>query len=308
VREFRFSTNVFGIDSRAGFAATCRRVESLGYHTVFAADHLGMAAPFPVLVAAAEATDRLRVGTLVLNAAFWNPALLAREAATADILTDGRVELGLGAGHMKWEFDAAGIEWEPFGARARRLERTILELRRYFTTDFEQLREGLTAPKPVQRHGFGGSGPPLIVGGTGDRVLRVAAEHADIVGVAGVSQVRGAAPGTFRLGTAAEAAERVRFARECAGERADQIEWHLLVQAVVDTTDRRAAAQRLLDQYGAMMSVGELLETPYVLIGTVEEMAEQLREHRDRYGFSYLTVHAPYLEAFAPVIDRLRTD
>jgi probable F420-dependent oxidoreductase len=308
VRAFRFSTNVFGIDSRAGFAATCRQVERLGYHTVFAADHLGMAAPFPVLVAAAEATDRLLVGTLVLNAAFWNPALLAREAATADILTDGRVELGLGAGHMKWEFDAAGIEWEPFGARARRLETTILELRRYFTTHFEQLREGLTAPTPVQRRGFGGSGPPLIVGGTGDRVLRIAAEHADIVGVAGAFQVRGAAPGTFRLGTAAEAAERVRFARECAGERADQIEWHLLVQAVVDTADRRAAAQRLLDQYGAAMSVDELLETPYVLIGTIGEMAEQLREHRDRYGFSYITVHAPYLEAFAPVIDRLRTD
>ncbi|MGW3471006.1 LLM class flavin-dependent oxidoreductase [Saccharopolyspora sp. NPDC000995] len=106
-----------------------------GYDTVFATDHLGIASPFPALVAAAQATERLKVGTLVLNAPFWNPALLAREIATTDVLTGGRLEVGLGAGHMKWEFDEAGIEWESFGRRAERLKSTIDELSRLFATD-----------------------------------------------------------------------------------------------------------------------------------------------------------------------------
>src|SRR5215469_13757964 len=133
--EFRFSTNIFGLKSPADFAAYCRRVEELGYDTLFAADHLGSSAPFQMLVAAAAATSRLRLGTLVLNAPFWNPALLAREIATADILTGGRLEVGLGSGHMKWEFDEAGIEFEPFGARADTLASTISELSRLFAGD-----------------------------------------------------------------------------------------------------------------------------------------------------------------------------
>src|SRR4051794_34570922 len=133
IRDFRFSFNVFGIPSPRSLQELCRRGESVGFHTVFAADHLGAPAPFPVLVAAADATERLRVGTLVLNTPFWNPALLAREVASTDILTGGWLELGLGAGHMKWEFDAAGIPWTSFGSRARALEKTITELERFFS-------------------------------------------------------------------------------------------------------------------------------------------------------------------------------
>jgi probable F420-dependent oxidoreductase len=133
--DFRFSFNILAVDSREKFVETCRQGERYGYDTVFAADHLGYEAPFPVLVAAAAVTERLKVGTLVLNVPFWNPALLAREAATADVLTDGRLELGLGAGHMKWEFEEAGIPWEPFAKRADRLEATIRELGRLFAAD-----------------------------------------------------------------------------------------------------------------------------------------------------------------------------
>jgi probable F420-dependent oxidoreductase len=289
-RDFRFSFNVFGIPSRKALQERCRRAESAGFRAVFAPDHLGGPAPFPVLQAAADATEDLRVGTLVLNAPFWNPALL---------------ELGLGAGHMKREFDVAGIPWEPFGARARRLEETITELRRFFATDLAALPGG-HSPVPVQRTGFDGSGPPLIVGGTGDRVLSVAARHADIIGVAGVYQVPGKPPGTFRLGTAAEADERVRFVRELAGERADDIEWHVLVQMVVPTDDRRAAAEDLVARFGGEMTVDEALETPFLLIGTPAQMAEQLRASRERYGFSYVTVHDPYYEAFEPVVELMR--
>jgi probable F420-dependent oxidoreductase len=306
VRDFRFSVNVFGIPSREALRERCRRVESAGFHTIFVPDHLGAPAPFPVLQAAADATEHLRVGTLVLNAPFWNPALLARDAASLDILSGGRLELGLGSGHMKWEFDAAGIPWEPFGARARRLEETIIELRRFFTSDLAALPGG-HSPVPVQRVGFDGSGPPLIVGGTGDRVLSVAARHADIIGIAGVYQLPGKPPGTFRLGTAAETDERVRFVREQAGERAADVEWHLLVQTVIPTDDRRAAAADLLSRFGNEMTVEEALETPFLLIGTHAQMAEQLRASRERYGFSYVTVHEPYYEAFEPVVELMRT-
>jgi probable F420-dependent oxidoreductase len=318
MRDFRFSFNIFGLTTRQAFVEKCRQAELFGYDTVFAADHIGMPAPFPLLIAAAEATERLRVGTLVLNVPFWNAALLAREVATTDILTGGRLELGLGAGHMKWEFDEAGIGWEPFSARAERLLDMIGELARYFTSDPEQLPATRRAPKPVQRAGFGGSGPPLIVGGTGDRILRIAAEHAQIIGVAGGFQVKGLPPGVLRLGNAALADERVRFARQCAGDRADQAEWHLLVQSVIITDDRRGAAEQLSAEHKEaaakvgdtegrwVLTASEMLETPFILIGTADEIAAQLRRSRERWGFSYITVHEPFMPVFASVIERLR--
>jgi probable F420-dependent oxidoreductase len=318
MRRFRFSFNIFGISGREAFADECREAEGYGYDTVFAADHLGIPAPFPLLVAAAEATERLRVGTLVLNVPFWNPALLAREVATTDILTGGRLELGLGSGHMKWEFDEAGIEWLPPAARAAKLAEMIRDLHRYFSSDPEQMSADRSALKPVQRAGFDRLGPPLLVGGTGDAVLRIAAAQAEIVGVAGAYQVKGQPPGTLRLANAAEADERMQFARKSAGARADDIEWHLLVQAVIVTDDRRSAAAELIaerraaaEKVGvtderALLSAEQALATPYLLIGTVDEIAAQLRRTRERWGYSYITVHEPYMRAFAPVIERLR--
>ncbi|HZC41765.1 MAG TPA: TIGR03621 family F420-dependent LLM class oxidoreductase [Streptosporangiaceae bacterium] len=309
---FRFSSNIFGLRSRDEFAAMCRRAESHGYDTIFAADHLGHAAPFQAVVAAAAATERVRVGTLVINVPFWNPALLAREIATADILTGGRLEVGLGSGHMKWEFDEAGIGWESHAARAARLSATIGELARLFAGDgYEQQAElrqrlGFGPLLPVQHRGFGGHGPPLLVGGSGDRVLRIAAGTADIVGIGGLFQRQGEPPGVFRLCTAAEADERVRFARECAGDRAAAIAWHALTQAVVVTGDRRKAAGELAEQYRGTVTADEILVNPFLFVGTIEDMAEQVIRNRDRYGFTYYTVHEPYLDAFAPVIERVR--
>jgi len=127
----------------------------------------------------------------VLNAPFWNPTLLAREVAATDVLIGGRLELDLGAGHMKWEFDEADIAWESFGARAERLRATIGQLHREFARDgYKQqaaLRDdfGIPVLRPIQHRGFGGYGPPLIVGGTGDRILQIAAEQADIISIAG---------------------------------------------------------------------------------------------------------------------------
>src|SRR6266536_5313896 len=214
MRDFRFSCNTFAIRSRARFAAYCRAAQDRGYDVVFAPDHLGSPAPFPALVAAAEATERLRVGTLVLNIGFWNPHLLAREVATVDALTDGRLELGVGAGHMKWEYDAAGIHWPPFDERADRIAATLDELEKLFGSNGYPGRKAvrdlydLPAQTPVQRRGFGGTGPPLIIGGTSHRILALAARRADTVAVAGALQLPGQPPGTFRIATAAEAEDR----------------------------------------------------------------------------------------------------
>jgi len=312
MRDFRFSCNVFAIKSASAFTDYCRAAERFGYDAIFTADHLGSPAPFTPLVAAAAATRRLRVGTMVLNGAFWNPHLLAREVATADLLTGGRLELGLGAGHMKWEFDAAGLPWQPLPERVGRLAATLDELERIFASDGypegKAVRAYYDLPvlAPVQRRGLNGTGPPLIIGGTGDRMLSLAVRRADTVAVGGLFQVKGEPPGTFRMGTAAEADERVAFIREQAGPGADRLELHVLVQGVVLTDDRRAAARDLVDRQMPEFSVDEMLQTPFVLIGTVNEIVAQLRERRERYGFSFITVRAPDMTAFGQVIERLR--
>ena len=246
MREFRFGVNVGDGSEVREFA---RQVEDLGFDVLLAADHLGGAAPFPLLAAAAAVTERLRLGTYVVNAPFWNPSMLAREFATVDVISGGRVEVGLGSGHMKSEFDAAGIPWEGFDARADRLAATIGELDRLFG-------EGGQKPLPVQR-----PRPPLLIGGTSDRLLRLAAEHADIVAFAGIFQVKGAEPGRFRSATAAEMDERVAFyrsARAAVGGRADGQEYGLLLQWVQLGDDPRAIAEQL----AVLDRVGDLPEIP----------------------------------------------
>ncbi|NEE03010.1 LLM class F420-dependent oxidoreductase [Phytoactinopolyspora halotolerans] len=315
MREFRFGFNASGLRSARDLAELCRQGEGYGYDVVLGTDHLPNGSPFLPLVVAAQATERMRVGTLTTNNEFWNPALLAREAITVDHLTEGRLELGLGAGHMKWEFDAAGIPWRPLGERVDRLTHAVDELRRIFADGFDEPESAVATRKafgraesrPVQRHGFDGSGPPLLIGGTGDRVLRLAASTADIIGLGGVYQVKGEPPGTFRMATAAEAKERVDYVRTCAGDRAAHLEFNALVQFVAITDDRRALAENLVAERAPYFTVDDALETPFALIGTVEQIAEQMRENRERLGLTYITVHEPYMRTFAPVIEKLRS-
>jgi probable F420-dependent oxidoreductase len=314
MRDYRFSFNIFGIELRNvdAFLNKCREAERQGFDAVYAPDHLGEVSPFAALVAAAAATERLRVGTGVLATPWWNPHLLAREVATTDFLTGGRLELGLGAGYSKAEFDEAGIDWVPFGQRVDRLADTIATLGKLFASDGYDFRRpiregmGLRDIAPVQRRGFEGTGPPLMVGGTGDRMMRLAAQHADIVSVTGMLQAKGKPPGVLQIGTADLAEDRVNFVRRHAGERAEQFEWNILISAVVVTDDRRAAAETVKAQFGLEMSVDEVLETPFVLIGTADQMAEQVRASRERFGFTHLTVNGMFIDSFAPVIERLR--
>lgn len=287
---FRFGVNMLVPTSRAGWVDKCRKAEELGYDVVGIADHLGMPPPFPALVLAAEATERVRLNTFVLNAGFYNPALLAREAAGTDQFTDGRLELGLGAGYIQQEFETAGIAWERGGRRIDHLERVVTELQRLFADEDYQ-------PRPAQP-----TGPPLLLAGRGDRLLTLAAQHADIIGFTG------AAPGDGRfpsLDSAEGVAERVAFARERLGERADAVELNILVQRVSITQDRYAVLAELASS-ATHLTAEQLGEVPTILAGTPKQLAEQLRERREHFGFNYVTVLENSLEAFAPVIELLR--
>ncbi|MFD9908728.1 TIGR03621 family F420-dependent LLM class oxidoreductase [Streptomyces sp. NPDC059063] len=292
-RPFRFGVTMMTPSTGDEWRKKCRRAEELGYDVILVPDHLGMPAPFPAVVAAAEATERPRVGTFVLNAGFWNPALLAREVATTDALTGGRLELGLGTGYVKSEFDAAGLPWNPPGERVSQLVRTVEELDRLLGSPEYR-------PEPVQR-----PRPPLLIGGNGDRVLKAVAEHADIAAFSGVRAVPGDPDGKLEVLTAADVDGRVAAYRRFAAARSAPAELNLLVQLVKVTQDRRAAIRPSLDHV-PHLTEDEALDVPILLVGTVRQLAEQLRAQRERYGFSYITVLEPSLEALGPVIEELR--
>ncbi|MFJ9618990.1 LLM class F420-dependent oxidoreductase [Streptomyces noursei] len=292
-RPFRFGVNMLTLDTGPAWREKCRRAEELGYDVLLVPDHLGWPSPFPALVAAAEATERPRVGTFVLNAGFWNPALLAREVATTDALTGGRLELGLGTGYVKAEHDAAGLPFGTPGQRVDHLERTVTELDRLLG-DPEHLPRAAQRPRP-----------PLLIGGNGPRMLRLAARHAEIAAFTGGRQAPGRPEGTLELLPAEKVAASLAAYQEYAADRAEPAELNILVQRVLVAGDRRAAAREF-----AALPVGvdeeQALEVPTLLIGTPAQMADQLRERRERYGFSYITVLDPFLEAFAPVVEELK--
>jgi probable F420-dependent oxidoreductase len=276
---------------RGDWVDKCRKAEDLGYDVIGVADHLGMPAPFPAAVLAGEATERVRLTTFVLNAAFYNPALLARDVASTDQFIDGRLELGLGAGYVKAEFEEAGLPFPSAGRRIDHVEHTITELRRLYADPEYQ-------PQPQQR-----PCPPLLVGGWGDRTLRVAAKYADIIGFTGASVD---AVGKFAgLADVSALSERLKFTREALGERADEVEFNILVQLVTLTEDRRATLESL-QPYAPDLSVEQLGELPTLLVGSAEQIAEQLRGNLERFGLSYVTVLEPSMDAFAPVIELLR--
>jgi probable F420-dependent oxidoreductase len=267
----------------------CRRAEQLGYDVISTPDHLNLTSPFPSVVLAAEATQRPRVGTYVLNASFHNPALLARDICTVDQFVEGRFEAGLGTGYVDAEFRATGIPFGTAGSRVDRLDHTVAELDRL-------IRDPAHA-KSVQQ-----PRPPLLIGGHGDRVLTMAARHAEVVSFTGAAF----RPEYGRMVVAdhAEMVERTSFVRRTAARRAADVEFNVLCKATLLTNDRRAGAESLR-HYGPDLSVDQLLAVPTLLVGTARQIAEQVREHREVLGISYFTVLEQSMEAFGDVIELL---
>ena len=263
------------------------RVDELGFDFVACGDHLGRPAPFPFLTAAAAASDRLRLRTYVLNVGFWNPSLLAREAATLDVLSGGRVELGVGAGTIRSEFEEAGLPWRPAAERIAEMEETLKLVRR-------RLADPSHEPQPIQQP------IPFLIGAMSKRGLAVAAAHADIVAFAGIRQAEGKPPGTLRAAAAEETDELVAYARGCAAGRS--FESDVLLQTVALGRDPLSAAKAFIQREGDEEDPRVLAESPCVLFApTAADAAAELVRRRKRWGFTSFTTFWPSADALAQV-------
>lgn len=305
MKPFRFGVSVREIRSRAELVEKARKIEALGYDILTLPDHLtDHIAPMPALVSAAEATTRLRVGTSVLNNDLRHPVLVAREAATIDVLTDGRFELGLGAGSIQSEYEQTGLTFDAGAARVKRLAEAVAIISGLLRGDqvafagrYYRVTGHTIAPLPVQKPRL-----PILIGGNGTRLLGLAAREADIVGLSGITfRQGGSIPPDLSGWRVSGVDDRVQRVRQIAGgDRSARLELNALVQRVVVTDDRRAAARQLTSRW-PQLSADEFLQSPYVLIGTDEQMMADLHARRDRWGISYYTIPEPFMEAFAPV-------
>lgn len=295
------------------FAGFARTVEESGVDVLTIPDHLVPSlSPFAGAATACAATSRLHTGTLVLNNDLRHPVDTAREAASTAALSGGRFELGLGAGHMKSEYDAAGLKFDSGATRVDRLVEAVEVIR------------PLLGGAPVDVDGSHycvradagdlvappGVAVPLLIGGNGTRVLQLAGRVADIAGLAGFSHNHDATEVRFSHFGAAGLQDRIAVVRDAAGDRFDTIELNALIQFVVRTEDPATAAAELAAPLGADPEL--LLESPFVLLGTHQQMADTLAERQQRFGVSYWTVfdawpgRASALPAIAEVIKLLR--
>jgi probable F420-dependent oxidoreductase len=306
MHPFRFGIQCRGPADPRAWPALARQVEDLGWSTLTIADHFDDAlAPIPGLMAAADATSTLRVGTMVLGNDYRHPVVVAKEAATLDVLTGGRFELGIGAGWMTADYHAAGIPLDEPARRVRRLEEAVTVVKGLwsgapFTFEGADYRvDGLDGlPRPVTP-----GGPPIVIGGGGPRVLGLAGREADVVGInvnlrAGVIDER-----AFPDGTPEATDRKVAWVREAAGERADRIELQVRVHLAMVTDDRESVVEELAPAFG--LTPDEARATPHALVGSVDQICAQLVERRERWGISYLGMSADQLEPFAPVLARL---
>jgi probable F420-dependent oxidoreductase len=304
-RTFRFgvqTSNPPGGD----LAAYARKAEDLGYTTLFLPDHFGdQLAPMPAMMAAADATTDLKVGALVFDNDYKHPVVLAKEIATIDVLSGGRVEFGLGAGWLNTDYEQSGIVQERAGARIAKMAEALEVVKGLwadgpFTFDGEHYKiTGLDGmPKPVQK-----PHPPILIGGGGPKVLGIAARHADIVGINPSIPAGEVGPEAARDAAADRVDEKVARLRDAAGDRFDDLELNALVFIVNVTDDPEPVREMMAGIFGVTTDL--VAQSPYVWIGSTAEIADQLRAARERWGFSYFVVQGDALESAAPIVAEL---
>ena len=318
-KPFRFGVQSYAAETAEEWRERARRAEALGFSTLHLADHFlgpGQAiegtnhpiqniAPVPAMAVAAEATTTLRIGCRVFCIDYREPAILAKEAATLDFFSGGRLELGLGAGWLRNEYDAAGITFDKASVRISRLEETLTFLRAHFgqgevNTAGEHVRvhgyEGL--PKPVQK-----PPPPVMIGGGSRRILELAAREADIVSINFNNRSGKIGPDGVASGTAEATDEKIAWVRDAAGARLSDIEFEVGAYFTYVTGDANSVAAGLGETMG--LSADEMRSSPHALMGSPEELIEELQRRRERFGISYITISDRAMEDFAPIVAKL---
>lgn len=309
---FRFGTGLQGT-TWPEFAAHMRRAEDLGYSSVSVTDHVSQArlAPLSTLGALATLDSPLRLTTAVLGNDFRHPAILASEAATVDVISNGRLELGIGTGWLDTDYDQTGIPFDSPGTRVSRLTEAVHVLKSLFSDqpvtfegDHYSIHDLNLLPKPVQK-----PHPRLLIGGGGKRMLSLAAREADIVSINPTSRDGGM---DFQTMLPDAFAQKVDWVRTAAGERLPALELHALLFAVQVTDDPLTVAEQWLNRMSGLsvssrpITPEEYLASPHVLIGTIDQMVDKLHASRELYGLSYIAT-ASYInmEVLAPVIAQL---
>lgn len=317
-RPFRFAVQSYNAASGAEWRERARRAEALGYSALHLADHLlgpgkvadtsrhpvQSIAAVPAIAAAAAVTSTLRVGCRVFCIDYRHPAMLAKEAATLDLLSDGRLELGLGAGWLRAEYEALGLAFDRASVRIDRLEETLRFLRLHldgapleFQGEHFSVRDYEGLPRPVQQ-----PYPPIMIGGGSRRVLELAGREADIVSLNFNNRSGMIGPDGVKSGTAAATAEKIGWIREAAGARFADLDIEIGAYFTFVGEDD-GTAEGMAAGFG--ISPEEMRTHPHALFGSVEEIIGELERRRELYGINYVTVSEPALEAFAPVVAKL---
>lgn len=303
MRPFRFAVQLTGAGDRDEWRALARQIEDLGYSTLFVPDHFGHQwAPLVALTAAAEATTTLRVGSLVFDNDFRHPVELAREVATLAIVSEERVEFGLGAGWLRTDYQQSGIAFDPPGVRIDRMVEGLQIMKDLWSTGMAtrsgqhySVHGAHGVPMPA-----GTDHPPIIIGGGSKRILSIAAREADIIGFSPSLAEGAVGRATAKSAVLARYRERVEWVKEAAGPRLDELEFQVLTFAVQVTEHR----EQFIDDAAPLFELTpeEVSETPLALVGTVAEICEMLLARREEFGFSYWVVHEENIEDFAPVV------
>jgi probable F420-dependent oxidoreductase len=301
MHPFRFGVNNTGANSLAEWQEYARKAEDLGYANLIMQDHFGpQFSPFPALMAAAAVTSRVRLTTMVLDNDFRHPAVVAKDAATVDVLTEGRLELGLGAGWMQADYDKIGLTFDPPAERMQRFKEAVSIIKGFFEEEgavsFKGEHYNITNldgwPASVQQ-----PHPPLLIGGRQKRMLSFAAREADIVSIS-MLDPRGPdvpKPPTF--------ATKVAWVKEAAGERYSRIELHTNSGGLVVTDNAKSAVEEAANRL--KVEPADVMLNPANLIGSVDAIVEQIKAWRETCGLNYIVFPGRKMMEAAPIIARL---
>jgi len=304
MHAFRFAVQQTMAPSGDRWTALARRAESIGYDVLVMPDHLGrQLSPLAALAAAASATTRLRIGAFVFDNDYRHPLILAREAATLDLLSGGRFELGLGAGWMTGDYRRLGMTYDPGPRRVDRLEEAIPLVKRLLTGETVSHRgehywldRASVGVETVQK-----PRPPLAIGGGGPRMLRLAGREADIVGLVPGFSAHGRV--LVRQATESATTEKVALIREAAGDRFERLELNLWLgdAGLVGSGNSLFGSVSAAARWAPTALYG----SPYVLYGTLSSVREKLLRRRERLGISYYTIPSHAMESMAPLVEAL---